>query len=103
LQFSITGKHVVITEAMKQRAQEKVAKLPHYLDSITKVDVIVEAAEKGGASQSVEVIASGQHNKVFVARELGSDIYTCIDLAVHKIERQISKAKGIERENKHGE
>jgi putative sigma-54 modulation protein len=101
LQFSITGKHVVITEAMRQHAQEKTSKLPHYLDSITKVEVVVEAAEKG--TQSVEVIASGQHNKVFVAKESGADIYTCIDLAVHKLERQISKAKGIERENKRGE
>jgi putative sigma-54 modulation protein len=103
LQFSITGKHVVITEAMKQHAQEKAGKLPHYLDSITKVDVVVEAAEKGGAVQSVEVIASGQHGKVFVAKEIGSDIYTCIDMAVHKVERQLSKAKGIQRDNKHGE
>jgi putative sigma-54 modulation protein len=103
LQFSITGKHVEITEAMRLHAQDKTAKLPHYYDSIVKVSVVVESAEKGGSMQSVEVIASGKHNQLFVAKEQGADIYTCIDLAVHKLERQLTKAKEIQRDNKHGE
>lgn len=101
--FSITGKHVVITDAIRQRAYDRVSKLPRYYDSITKVEVIVEAGDKGGALQGVEVIASGEHNKLFVAREDGADVYTCIDLAVHKLEKQLTRAKGIERDNKYGQ
>jgi putative sigma-54 modulation protein len=103
MQFSITGKHVEITDAMRQHAQDKVEKLPRYLDTVSKVDVVVEGAEKGTSMQSVEVIASGKHGKVFVAKEQGADVYTCIDLAVHKLERQISKAKEMERGHKHNE
>ena len=101
--FNVIGKHVEITQAIRQHAQEKAAKLPRYYDSITKVDVIVEAAEKGAAPQGVEVIASGEHNKIFIAKEKGTDVYTCIDLAIHKLERQLTKAKGMERDNKHGD
>ncbi len=101
--FNIIGKHVEITEAIRQHAQDKAGKLPRYYDSITKVEVIVEAGDKGSAMRSVEVIASGEHNKVFVAKESGADIYTGIDMAMHKVERQLTKAKGMERDNKHGD
>ncbi|HSV27279.1 MAG TPA: ribosome-associated translation inhibitor RaiA [Sedimentisphaerales bacterium] len=100
--FSVIGRHVEITDAIRQHAQEKAAKLPRYYDSITKVDVIVEAAEKGTDAKGVEVIASGERNRIFIAREKGTDVYTCIDLAMHKIERQLTKAKSMERDNKHG-
>jgi putative sigma-54 modulation protein len=103
LLFNIIGKHVEITEAIRQHAQDKAGKLPRYYDSITKVDVIVEVGDKGAAMQSVEVIASGERNKVFVAKESGADVYTCIDMAMHKVEKQLTKAKGMERENKHGD
>jgi putative sigma-54 modulation protein len=99
--FSITGKHVEITDAMREHARDKASKLPRYYNSITKVEVIVDGGES--STPMVEVIATGEHNKIFVAKERGVDVYSCIDLAVHKVERQLTKKKGIERENKRGE
>ncbi|MFH1614760.1 MAG: ribosome-associated translation inhibitor RaiA [Planctomycetota bacterium] len=97
--FTITGKHVEITEAMKAHAYEKSSKLPRYYDRINKVEVIVDSSDK--SKPSVEIIASAEHNKVFIARETGQDTYVCIDLAAHKLERQLARAKGKERDNKH--
>ncbi|MHC4289613.1 MAG: HPF/RaiA family ribosome-associated protein, partial [Planctomycetota bacterium] len=34
------------------------------------------------------------------AKETGTDIYTCIDAAVHKMERQLRKAKEKQRGHK---
>jgi len=51
----------------------------------------------------VEIIARAEHNKVFVVREAAENIYKGIDIAVHKLERQLRKIKGKERENKHTE
>ena len=97
--FTITGKHIEITEAVKNHAEEKTAKLPKYYDSINKVEVIIDGSE--GGNISVEVIARGEHNKFFVVTETGDDAYKCIDLAVHKLERQIKKQKEKERNHKH--
>ena len=97
--FTITGKHIEITEAVKNHAEEKTAKLPKYYDSINKVEVVIDGSE--GGNISVEVIARGEHNKFFVATETGDDAYKCIDLAVHKLERQIRKQKEKERNHKH--
>ena len=97
--FTITGKHVEISPAVRSHAEDKTSKLPRYYDSINQVEVIVEAA-KGGNS-SVEVIARAEHSKVFVGKEAGEDVYRCIDLAVHKIEEQLRRRKEKERDDKH--
>jgi ribosomal subunit interface protein len=88
-----------ITDAIKDHAEEKASKLPRYYNSINQVEVIVDGSEHGQIS--VEVIARGEHSNLFVARDNGQDAYQCIDMAVHKLERQLSKKKSKERDNKH--
>ena len=97
--FTITGKHFDITEAIRGYAEEKTSKLPKYYNSINRVEVITDG-ESGGNS-GVEIIASSEHSNVFVGSESGQDIYRCIDLAVRKLERQLRRKKGRERDNKH--
>ena len=64
-----------------------------------KIEVIIDGSE--GSNINVEIIARAEHHKVFVGTEIGQDAYQCIDLAVHKLEGQLRKAKGKERDNKH--
>ena len=97
--FTITGKHVEITEAIRNYAQEKTSKLPRYYNSINQVEVIIDGNE--GGNTNVELIARGEHNKIFVVSQRGNDAYKCIDTAVHKLERQLRKKKGKERNHKH--
>lgn len=99
LQIVVTGRHIDITGAIKSHVEEKVSKLPRYYDGINLVEVIIDASDN--VNKSVEVIARAEHSKVFVATEHGDDLYTCIDMAVHKVERQITKSKTKERDNKH--
>jgi putative sigma-54 modulation protein len=98
LLFTISGKHIEITEAIKKHAEEKTSKLPKYYNSINQVEVIIDGGQGGGAS--VEVIARAEHSKVFVGSEKGEDAYRSIDMAVHKLERQLRRAKSKERDNK---
>ncbi len=97
--FTITGKHIEITEAIRKHAEEKTAKLPKYYNSINRVEVIIDGSQ--GGETSVEVIAKAEHSKIFVGTEAGQDAYRCIDMAVHKLERQLRRAKSKERDNKH--
>lgn len=97
--FTITGKHIEITEAMKLHAEEKASKLPRYYSSINQIEVLIDG-HKGG-NVEVEVIARGEHSKLFVAKEAGDDAYACIDVAVHKLEGQLRKVKTKERDDKH--
>ncbi len=97
--FTITGKHIDITEAIRKHAEEKTSKLPKYYNSINHVEVIIDGNQDGHIS--VEIIARAEHGKVFVVTETGEDAYQCIDLATHKLERQLRRKKGRERDNKH--
>ena len=97
--FTISGKHIEVTEAIKKHAEEKTSKLPKYYDSINQVEVVID--ESPGGNTDVQIIARGEHSKVFVVSETGEDAYKCIDIAVHKLERQLRKKKEKERNKKH--
>ncbi len=97
--FTITGKHINVTETVKKYAKGKTSKLPKYYNSINHVEVILDG--EPNSKMSVEIIASGEHNKIFVVTETGEDVYRCIDAAVHKLEEQLRRKKGKERNNKH--
>jgi len=96
--FTITGKHFEITDRIRVHAEEKTEKLPKYYNSINQIEVIIEG---NGADQGVEIIARAEHSNVFIAKETGDDTLTCIDMAVHKLERQLRKKKEKQRNNKH--
>jgi len=96
--ITITGRHIDITDAIRAHAEEKAEKLPRYYDSISQIEVLVEGNE--GGKQSVEVIVHAEHNELLIASETGTDTYACIDMAVHKMERQLKKAKEKQRGHK---
>jgi putative sigma-54 modulation protein len=98
LLFTISGKHIEITEAIRRHAEEKTSKLPRYYNSINQVEVIIDG--KPGSNTSVEIIARGEHSKIFIVTETGEDAYQCIDVAVHKLERQLRRKKSRERDSK---
>lgn len=96
--FTVTGKHVHITDAIKKHAEQKTAKLPRYYDNITQVDVVIDGSRKGNIE--VEIIARAEHSKVFVVTEKGTDACRCIDLAVHRLQSQLRRIKTKERDRK---
>ena len=97
--FTITGKHVEITDAIREHAVEKTSKLPRYYSSINNVAVTID--NSAGGKPTVQIIASAEHNKVFIVKETGEDTYACLDVAARKLERQLKKQKEKERDNKH--
>lgn len=97
--FTISGKHIDMTEAIKSYAQEKTSRLPRYYNGINQVEVIVDGSE--GGKTSVEIIARGEHSRVFVGTESGENVYKCLDLAVRKLEKQLRRKKTKERNNKY--
>ena len=96
--FTITGKHIEITEAIRDHAKEKADKLPRFFSQISHVDVVVDAGQ--GGMTEVEVIVRAEHFRDIVARESGPDAYSCIDIVMHKMERQLKKIKEKHRDNK---
>ena len=99
IRFIISGRHIELTEALKTYAEEKTAKLPKHFDSLTEVDVVIDGSD--AANPSVEIIARASKSQPFIVTEVSDDAYKCIDIAVHKLERQLRKKKEQQRDSKH--
>ena len=97
--ITITGRHLEITPAIRQHAEEKAGKLLKYYDRIKEVEVVLDGGEAG--SKRVEIIVSAEHRNMFLGTETGDDLYACIDQAAHKLERQITEHKDRLRNRKH--
>ena len=95
---TIAGRHMDVTEALKNFAEQKVSKLTKYYDRIQEIEVILDANKDG---TRVEMIVNAEHNAMFIAHHDQGDAYACIDGCVHKLERQLSEHKKKYRNRKH--
>lgn len=94
MKFIISGKHIELTEAIKNYAQEKVAKIKKYDENINEVHIQIEVinTKSEGELQKVTstVFLTGKTIRI---EEENKDLYTAIDLMVDKLVRQIRKYK----------
>lgn len=99
MEVTLTGKHISITDAIRQYAMEKSLKLPRYYDKLQSIEVI--AGKGDSRTYEIELIAHVDRHKHFVARSRGHDLYACIDDTIGKIERQLTDQKEKTRNYKH--
>ena len=85
----VTGRHVQITDGMKQHAVEKVSKLEHIDDHIIDVEVIMDIQK---LSHSVEIVMKCGHTRI-CSHATTTDMYVSIDQAVNKLDHQLRRYK----------
>ena len=95
---TISGRHMDVTEALKNFAEQKANKLTKYYDRIQEIEVVFDANKDG---TRVEMIVNAEHNAVFIAHHDEGDAYACIDGCVDKLERQLTDHKEKHRNRKH--
>lgn len=99
MRIQVTAKHMDLTPAIKQYAEEKSAKLPKYYDGVQSISVVIERPRH--EEVDVEIRADVEKHEDFVARAKGADVYECIDLAVDKVHRQLAEFKERLKNSKH--
>lgn len=99
MEFKISGRHVDITPAIREYAEQKTARLPRYFDRIQSISVIIGKPDP--QHFEVEVVADIEHAKDIVTKRTGEDLYAAIDKAVDKTERQLTDHKEKLRNRKH--
>jgi putative sigma-54 modulation protein len=95
----VTGKHVEITDAIRDYARSKVQKLPRYYDRVAEIEVLITKPDNH--EFEVEIIAHVDHHDNFVARHRHQDLYGCIDDVTDKMTRQLKDHKERLRNRKH--
>jgi putative sigma-54 modulation protein len=83
---------------MKRYAEEKADKLPHHYDRIETADIILDHLSQ---TFKVEIVVRADHKHTFVAHADGSDFHEAYDIALDKMQRQLSRHKDKVRNRKH--
>ncbi|HVJ47979.1 ribosome hibernation-promoting factor, HPF/YfiA family [Desulfitobacterium sp.] len=87
MNIMIRGKHIEVTDALKEYVLKRVGKLEKYSDEFMDVKVTLLVEE---GRHRVEVTAP-IHGIILRGEEESADMYASIDLVVEKLERQIDK------------
>lgn len=89
MQVNVTFRHMDPTDALKDYAEEKLARLQKYVDWPLDVNVVL-STEKFAHVAEVTATTKGSS---FNGSNRSEDMYASIDGAVDKVERQVVKFK----------
>ena len=84
---TVTGRHMQVTDPMKDYAVEKISKLERLGSRIVDVDVIMDIQR---INHTVEIIMK-YGNMIATAKAVTTDMYASIDQAIHKLNTRIKK------------
>lgn len=87
--IQVTGRHVQVTDSMKNYAMEKITKLERFTNRIIDVNVIMDIQK---LDHRVEIILKAGHTKI-TSTATSTDMYASIDRAVTKLENQLRRYK----------
>jgi putative sigma-54 modulation protein len=94
MRIEVIGRNLEVTDAIRQHAEQKAAKLPTYFD---RIQLITFRLEKVGHQHhgkfDVELVCDVEHHDDFVCHATEEDLYVAIDSAVHKSARQLAEFK----------
>lgn len=98
MQFSVVGRGLPVTPAMKEQAIKKLSRLDKYFDDPAKVRCTVTYAV-AHRDQTAEINIHAQKTDLR-AKVVTNDAYKAIDMAIDKLEKQIRRMK-TQKVNEH--
>jgi putative sigma-54 modulation protein len=88
--FTVRGKNIEITPALRDYVEKRVGKVTKYFDEVGNIKVMLTVSK---GRHIVEVTVPIKGDILLRGEEATMDMYTSIDLVVEKLERQIHKQK----------
>ncbi|PRD22038.1 UNVERIFIED_CONTAM: hpf [Trichonephila clavipes] len=89
MQLNLTGRHVEVTDSLRDYVNTKFAKLERHFDHINNVHVILDVEK---LSQKAEATLHVNGGELFASTE-HQDMYAAIDSLIDKLDRQVIKHK----------
>ena len=90
MNITVEARHMDITTALRDYAEEKVGKLPRFYDGLQSVEVILDL--EAGQSK-VEIVAQAARKTTFVAHDRQDDMYAAVDQCIDKLAEQLRRHK----------
>lgn len=90
MRVSITGRHMEVTDAIKEYVEKGLEKVRGHFDKVIDVDVILSVEKKRRHIAEFNLHANGLRIN---AKESSGDMYASVDAALNKVDRQVLKHK----------
>lgn len=105
MNFSISGHHITITDAIREHAIKKAEVLTHRSENIINVKFTLTQDQSSKNKYTLDGIVYIKDNSLVASTKgsNGSEVYTMIDELVGKLERQLRKHKSKTLSSKKGQ
>lgn len=102
MNLTISGHHVEVTPAMREYVLMKFERVWAHFDKVVEVDIIlsVEKLSEKQRCQKIKVKACYK-DKPIVVEQCDADLYTAIDKAADKLDRQVVRHKTRVQDHRH--
>ncbi len=90
MQISITGRHMELTDALRDHAQSRLEKLNSEFPRLQSAHVVLDVEKH---RQMAELIVHAPNHVVVDAKDETSDMYASIDSAVDKATKQLRRSR----------
>lgn len=91
MRIEVTSKGMELTAPIEEYTRTKSEKLLKYFDGVQEIEVILHNAER--STFHVEVMVDVVGHEPLIGRAEGMNVYSCIDQAVDKAQRQLTDYK----------
>jgi len=98
MQVTVNGRHIEVTEALKQYATDKFNRLAKYLPKNVTVVITLSVVKKVHHRAEAAIKSNGL---LIQASEETGEMYSAIDLLIEKIERRVKRYKEKLVDHKH--
>lgn len=98
MQVTVNGRHIEVTDSLKQYATEKFGRLDKYLPKAVQVIITLSVVKKVHHRAEAAIKSNGL---LIQASEETEEMYSAIDLLIEKIERRVRRYKEKLVEHKH--
>ena len=87
--LTITGHHIDVTPALRNRVESKLAKLDRHFDSLTDIHCVLTVEKLQHKAEATVHLTGGTIH----ADAVEEDMYAAVDSLVDKLSRQVTKHK----------
>jgi putative sigma-54 modulation protein len=94
MRIDVIGRNLDITDAIREHAESKCAKLTKYFDGVQQITVRLEKEDHHQHGlYGVELVVEVVKHEDFISTAHGEDLYAIIDQVTHKGVRQLTDYK----------
>ena len=89
MQLTITGHHIDVTPALRNKVESKLSKLERHFDHLTDIHCILTVEKLQHKAEATVHLSGGTIH----ADAIDEDMYAAVDALVDKLSRQVTKHK----------